>query len=165
MIKKLKNNNSGSTYILKTIEIMALFAMLVFLLDFIFLGVQFLGAGALSTHLAHKIALQGGLIGDGSAHTEEAHFNSRITNQEIVKSSQKLLSYFGLRPSDWRLDVNGQPVYYRGMPLYLFRNEVEYGEPVTVRLITAYNWRFSGGLFFLSESLLHSRGSAMSELF
>lgn len=163
-MKNLKNNK-GNSFIIKPLIFVSTFLLFTFFLDFTFYGAQYLSVNWLATNLAHKIALQGGLIGTGASHKDASIYVSRVSNMEIIQEADKLLSKFGVAPNQWKLTVNGADVYDKGEPNYALVNTIPYGRTVEVKLKSVYNWRFCGKLFFFTKSFVPSRGTAMSELF
>lgn len=129
MLKKIKNDNTGSIYITRTICYFLLVIVLGFTLDVIVVLAQNVVTSYEAAYYAEKISIQGGLLGNdedkrypsinevkntsgNACYDYKPACQGCLKNSDIGSKMSETFGYFGINNNEWHgeLFINGNPV-------------------------------------------------------
>ncbi len=122
MLKKLKNDNTGSTQVLRAVCYLILVIVLAFTLDIIVVLAQNVVVSYEAAYYAEKISIQAGLLGNddtlrypsinevsggsgNACYDYQPICNGCLKNKDIGSNIGKTLGYFGVNDYSWQADA------------------------------------------------------------
>jgi len=145
---------------------MLLFTLFPFALDVIFLVGNLLVVGYNNNYIANKLMVQGGLIGAQSKDVNDPSggilFYGMATNEDIIRSTNKVLGMVGIGVNDWMMDVDGKRLYDAGKANYTLKTPLQYGDVADLTTSFRYKWRFTSGLLPGSVNMTFKKVSSFT---